>query len=180
MFASSLLHQPLAQHRLSHVRVIPATLLQGMLLTHNVKRLINPPYSISRATPIGSDCCCLPTASALNNKTDESRSNPVSIIKFKFLKATRHECVISSGYRLENRQKCRSTGNCNTEVHGAGGLEPVKLPRDSTSSRPKPCASRTNAPDFSPVRHSLLAPAGKKQTVVRDQLIPQKLPPLRL
>ena len=34
------------------------------------KRFIKPPFSISRATSIDSDCCRLPTASALSNKVD--------------------------------------------------------------------------------------------------------------
>ena len=156
-----------------------ATLLQGMLLTHNVKRLIKPLHSISRATLIDSDCCHLPTASALSNKADELCSNQFCS-KPKFLKATRHEYVISSGFCLENRQKYRSKENCNTKVHGAGGLEPVKLARDSAPSCQKLCASRTNASEISPVCRSLLALVGRKQTVVRDKLIPQKLPTLRL
>ena len=40
------------------------------------KRFTKPPYSISRATSIDSDCCRLPTASVLSNKADKSRSNP--------------------------------------------------------------------------------------------------------
>ena len=38
------------------------------------KRLIKPPYSISRAASIESDCCCLPTTSNLSNKADKLRS----------------------------------------------------------------------------------------------------------
>ena len=37
--------------------------------------LIHPPYSISRATSIDSDCCRLTTASVLSNKADKTRSN---------------------------------------------------------------------------------------------------------
>ena len=38
------------------------------------ERLIKPPYSISRAAPIDSDCCRLPTTSVLSNKADKLRS----------------------------------------------------------------------------------------------------------
>ena len=41
----------------------------------NVKWFIKPPYSISRATSIDSDCCRLPTTSVLSNNPDELRSN---------------------------------------------------------------------------------------------------------
>ena len=40
-----------------------------------LKRFIKPPYSISRATSIDSDCCSLPTTSILSNKPDKLRSN---------------------------------------------------------------------------------------------------------
>ena len=39
------------------------------------KRFIKPPYSISRATSIDSDCCRLPSTSVLGNKSDKLRSN---------------------------------------------------------------------------------------------------------
>ena len=39
------------------------------------KRFIKPPYSKPRATPIDSGWCRQPTASALSNKADKSRSN---------------------------------------------------------------------------------------------------------
>ena len=39
------------------------------------KRFIKPPYSISRATSIDSECCRLPTTSVLSKKTKTSRSN---------------------------------------------------------------------------------------------------------
>ena len=41
------------------------------------KRFIKHPYSISRATPIDSDCCRLPTASVQSSKADKSCSNQV-------------------------------------------------------------------------------------------------------
>ena len=39
------------------------------------KRFIKPPYSISRAVSIDSDCCRLPTASVLSSKVDKLCSN---------------------------------------------------------------------------------------------------------
>ena len=39
------------------------------------KRFIKPPYSISRAASIDSDCCRLPTTSVLRNKADKLRFN---------------------------------------------------------------------------------------------------------
>ena len=39
------------------------------------KRFIKPPYSISRAASIDSDCCRLPTTSVLGNKPDKLRFN---------------------------------------------------------------------------------------------------------
>ena len=42
------------------------------------KRFIKPPYSISRATSIDSECCRLPTTSVLSEKTETLRSNQFS------------------------------------------------------------------------------------------------------
>ena len=39
------------------------------------KRFIKPPYSISRATSIDSQCCRLPTTSVLSKKTEKLRSH---------------------------------------------------------------------------------------------------------
>ena len=39
------------------------------------KRLIRPPYTLTRATSIDSDCCRLPTTSVLSNKADKLRSS---------------------------------------------------------------------------------------------------------
>ena len=39
------------------------------------KRFIKPPYSVSRAAPIDSDCCLLPTTRVLRNNVDKLRSN---------------------------------------------------------------------------------------------------------
>ena len=45
--------------------------LQAMTPTTVKMVTIKPPYSISRATSIDSDCCRLPMASVLSNKSDE-------------------------------------------------------------------------------------------------------------
>ena len=114
------------------------------------KRFIKPPYSASRATPIDSYCCRLPTASALMNRP-------------KFLKAARHA-------EIRKIVIPRSIGG--------GGLEPVKLAREPASSLQKPCASLENVPEIYPVRRYLLAL--RKQTMVRDQLSPQNPPPVHV
>ena len=46
----------------------------------------------------------------------------------------------------------------------------MKSAREPASSRPKPCASLNSAPRILPVRRSLLALVGRRQTVFRDQL----------
>ena len=82
-----------------------------------------------------------------------------SINKPKFRKATRH---------AEARE------NCNTEVHGDGGLKLVKPAREPAFSRAKPGASLKNAPDILSVPRSLLAHVGRRKIVVRGQFFPQK------
>ena len=52
------------------------------------KRFFKPPYSISRATSIDSECCRLPTTSVLSKKNGKMTLQPVLINKSKFLKAT--------------------------------------------------------------------------------------------
>ena len=89
------------------------------------KRLIKPPYSISRATSIDSDCCSLPTTSVLSNEADKLRSNQFWSTKVQ----------VSQGHTWY-----KNKGNWNTEVHGGGGLELVKPAREPASSRPKSCA----------------------------------------
>ena len=56
----------------------------------------------------------------------------------------------------------------------------MKPVRDLASSRPTLCASLNNAPEILPVRRSLWALVGRKQTVVRDHLFPQNPPGSRL
>ena len=56
----------------------------------------------------------------------------------------------------------------------------MKPAREPASSRPKPCASLKRPHDYCPVRRSLLALVGRKQTAVRDQPFPQKPPGSRL
>ena len=75
---------------------------------------------------------------------------------------------------------CRNKENCNTEIHGGGGLELVKSARESASSRPKFCVSLKNAPEVLPVRRSFLNLIRRKQIVIIDQLSPQKPPGSRL
>ena len=53
-----------------------------------------------------------------------------------------------------------------TKSLGGEGLELVKPAREPASNRPKPWASLKNAPGILPVRRSLLALVGRKQTVV--------------
>ena len=81
---------------------------------------------------------------------------------------------------FQGNMACRNMLNYNTEVHGGGGLELAKATREPTSNRPKPCASLKNTPHTLPVRLSLFALVGRKQTVARDQLPPQKPPGSRL
>ena len=87
----------------------------------------------------------------------------VLINKLKFLKAA-HRTEISK---------------INTEVHGSGGLELVKPARERASSRPKPCESLKSPTNLvrSPLPVTLV---GRKQTVVRNRLCPQKPPGSRL
>ena len=89
------------------------------------KRFIKPPYSISRATLIDSECSCLLTTSVLGKKTEKLRSNQFD-----------QQVQVSQGHTLYRNKK-----KPNTEVHGGGGLELVKPAREPASSRPEPCAS---------------------------------------
>ena len=76
----------------------------------------------------------------------------------------------------QGHTSCRNMGNCSTEVHGGGVLELVK-PAQPASSRPKPCAFwKIPQESF----RSLLVFVGKKQAMVRNQLVPQKSPASRL
>ena len=53
------------------------------------KRFIKPPYSISRATSIDSECCRLPTNDQRSQqKTGKITLQPVLVNKSEFLKAT--------------------------------------------------------------------------------------------
>ena len=83
------------------------------------------PYSISRATPINSDCVRLPTASALS-VTKLMNHAPISVDQ---------QVQVSQGHTSYSNKEKNST-----EVHGGGGLEPVKLARDTAPICPKPCA----------------------------------------
>ena len=103
--------------------------LQAMTST-NIKTVVKPPYSISRATSIDSECCRLPTTSVLSKKTEKLRKNyaPTSFDQ---------QVQDSQGHTLYRNKKKR-----NTEVHGGSrGLELVEPASKPASSRPKPCAS---------------------------------------
>ena len=63
---------------------------------------------------------------------------------------------------------------------GGGDLELAKPAHEPASSRSKPCASLKKAPRILPVHRSLSALVGRKQTVVRNKLFPQKPPGSRL
>ena len=88
------------------------------------KRFIKPPYSISRATSIDSECCRLPTTSVLSK------------IQICAPTSFDQQVQVSQGHTMYKNKKKR-----NTEVHGGGGLELVKPAREPASSHPKPCAS---------------------------------------
>ena len=83
-----------------------------------------PPYSISRATSIDSDCCRLPTTSVLSNKLDKLRFNQFWSTNPSF---SRPHIVPKEGI-------------WNIEVHGCGSLGLVEPAREPASSRPKPWA----------------------------------------
>ena len=53
------------------------------------KQFFKDPYSISRASPVDSDCCRLPTASAFSDKVDKFTPQSVLINKSKFFKVIR-------------------------------------------------------------------------------------------
>ena len=107
------------------------------------KRFIKPPYSISRATSIDSECCRLPTTSVLSKKNGKIRSNQFD-----------QQVQVSQGHTLYRNKK-----KLNTEVHGGGGLELVKPAREPASSRPKPCASLKNPQESCP----FAAPCGPRR-----------------
>ena len=81
---------------------------------------------------------------------------------------------------FQGHTSCRNEGKENTDVGGGGDLRLVKPAREPASSRPKSRASLKNAPRVLPVRRSLLALVGRKQTVVRNQHFPPKPPRSRL
>ena len=91
------------------------------------KRFIKPPYSISRAPSIDSDCCRLPTNQRSQQQSGQITLQPVLINKSKFLKVT--HCT-----------KIREIKISRSMVRG-GGLELVKPAREPAAfSRPKSCA----------------------------------------
>ena len=64
-------------------------ILQAMAPT-NVQTVHQTSFSISRATSIDSNCCCLPTASGLSNKADKSRSNQFRPANLSFSRPYHH------------------------------------------------------------------------------------------
>ena len=85
----------------------------------------------------------------------------VLINKPKFLKAARHAEI-----RKRKREK----------AHGDGVLELVKPAREPDLAAQSPVHPWKNAPGILPARRSLLALVGRRPTVVRYQLFPQKPP----
>ena len=96
------------------------------------KQFIKPPYSISRATSIDSECCRLPTTRVLSKKTENYA--PTSFDQ---------QVQVSQGHTLYRNEK-----KLTTEVHGGGGLELVKPAREPASSRPKLCFKMTKEGTF--------------------------------
>ena len=78
---------------------------------------------------------------------------------------------VSQGHTLYRNKK-----KWNTEVHGGGGLELVKPAREPASSRPKPCASLKKLHESCPFAAPCGPLEGRKMTLVRHQLFPQKPP----
>ena len=126
-----------------------------------LKRIIKHPHFISRAISIDSDCCHLPTTKAFSNKADKSCSNQ----------------FLSTSQSFSRPRYADIKKNCNTKVHGDGVPELVlKLAREPAFNRLRPCVFLRNASGVLPVLCFLLAPAGRKETVARDKLSPQKPP----
>ena len=123
------------------------------------KRFIKLPYSISRAASIDSDCCRLPTTSVLSNKSE--KHVPTSFDQ---------QFQVSQGYTSYKNKE-----NWNIEVHGGGPWTVEAGARASiqpSQSPVHPWKSPTNLAR-SPLHVALV---GRKMTVVRDQLFPQKPP----
>ena len=107
------------------------------------KLFIKPPYSISRATSIDSECRRLPTTSVLSRNRENYA--PTSFDQ---------QVQVSQGHTLYRNKKYG-----NTEVHGGGGLDLVKPARKPACSRPKPCASLKKPHEFYP----FAAPCGPRR-----------------
>ena len=75
---------------------------------------------------------------------------------------------VSQGHTLYKNKE-----HWHTEVNGGGGMELVNLAREPASSRPKSSTNLVCSP-------LLVALEGRKGTVVRHQLFPQKPPGLCL
>ena len=96
------------------------------------KRFIKPPYSISRATSIDSDCrIVVAYPRPAFSSTKRTNHAPISF---------NQQAQVSQGH----------TSYRNTEVHSDGGLELVKPAREPASSRPKSCAFLKKPHESSP------------------------------
>ena len=131
-------------------------------------------------TTNGTDQCRNGSSNLLTPYREQPRSIQTAVVylrpAFSATKRT-NQAPISFDKQAQVSQghtSCRNKENCNTKVHGGGGLELVKPAREPASSRPKLCASLKNILEILPVRGILLALVGRKQTVVRDQLSPKK------
>ena len=129
----------------------------------NVKTVIKPPYSMSRATSIDSNCCRLPTTSVLSNKA--ANHAPISFDQQdQFLKAT---------HRTENREiEIPRSMVVRPRADEAGTRADIQ-PSKALCIPEKALRTLT-------VRRSLLALIGRKQIVVKHQLFSQKPPGSRL
>ena len=125
------------------------------------KWFIKPPYSISRAASIDSDCCRLPTTSVLSNKQSGQITLQPILTKSMFLKAT-HRTKLSK-----------------FEIPRSMVVEALSWWSQRASQHPAvqspvhPWKSPTNLAR-SPL---LVALVGTKTNVVRDQLFPPQKPP---
>ena len=126
------------------------------------KRSIKPPYSISGAASIDSDCCRLPTTSVLSNKADKLRSNQFWSTSPSF----------SRPHIVQKEKKI--------EIPRSKVLEALSWWSRRASQHPAvqspvhPGKSPTN------LARSPLLVALVGMTVVRRQLLPQKPPGSRL
>ena len=131
--------------------------LQGMVPTNNVKTVHH-----TSLLPIESNSDRVGLLSPTHGQRTRQQHGQMTF----------HSVLINHGHA-----SCKNKENCGTEVQGDRGLELVKPTREPASGHPHPRASLKNAPGILPVRRSLLALVGRKQTVVRNQLSPLQQKP---